>query len=291
MIFSGSAVAIVTPFDKNNEVDYFELKNLIEFQIASGTKAIVILGTTGEASTISREERKKIIKFSACVIEKRVPLIVGTGSNSTKHAIELSKEAEELEGDALLIVTPYYNKCNMEGIYLHYKAIADSVNIPIIIYNVPARTGVNVSPETVVKLSKIPNILGIKEASSNILQIEKIINMASSDFCVYSGDDGLTLPLIALGAKGVISVTANAYPSEVNYMCEYALSNDYFNARKMAEYLSKINKALFLDVNPICVKYYLNQIGFNVGKPRLPLTEPSNEIKKKLREMVKYYEN
>lgn len=291
MIFSGSAVAIVTPFDKNNEVDYFELKNLIEFQIANGTKAILILGTTGEASTISREERKKIIKFSACVIEKRVPLIVGTGSNSTKTAIEFSKEAEELEADAILVVTPYYNKCNQEGIYRHYKLIAENVNIPIIIYNVPSRTGVNVSPETVVKLSKISNIVGIKEASGNLLQIEKIIKLVKPDFYVYSGDDSLTLPLIALGAKGVISVTANIYPSEVNYLCEYALSNDYFNARKTAEFLSKINEALFLDINPICVKYYLNQIGFNVGKPRLPLTEPSTEIKKKLKDVVKFYES
>lgn len=291
MIFSGSAVALVTPFDKNNEVDYFELKKLIEFQIANGTKAIVILGTTGEASTISSKERKKIIKFSACVIDNRVPLIVGTGSNSTKTAIELSQEAETLGANALLVVTPYYNKCNQNGLLLHYKAIAEAVQIPIIIYNVPARTGVNVSPETTLKLSKIPNIVGIKEASGNLLQIEKIINQTGSDFCVYSGDDGLTLPIIALGGKGVISVTANAYPSEVNYLCEYALSNDYFNARKMAENLSKINRALFLDINPICIKFCLNELGFRVGKPRLPLTEPSAEIKKQIREVIKFYEN
>lgn len=291
MIFSGSAVALVTPFDKNNEVDYFELKNLIEFQIANGTKALVILGTTGEASTISREERNKIIKFSACVIEKRIPLIVGTGSNSTKTAIELSIEAENLGADALLIVSPYYNKCNQNGLFLHYKTISESVNIPIIIYNVPARTGVNVSPETVYKLSKISNIVGIKEACGNLLQIEKIINMVDEDFYVYCGDDGLTLPAIALGAKGVVSVTANIYPNEVNNLCDYAFSNDYFNARKVASFLSKINKTLFLDINPICVKYYLNQIGFNVGKPRLPLSEPSCEIKKQIKEVIKFYEN
>ncbi len=291
MIFSGSAVAIVTPFDKNNEVDYFELKNLIEFQIANGTKAIVILGTTGESSTITNEERNKIIKFAACIVEKRVPLIVGTGSNSTTTAIINSKTAEELGADALLIITPYYNKCNQIGLFLHYKAIAESVNIPIIIYNVPARTGVNVSPETVFKLSKITNIIGIKEASGNLLQTEKIINLVDNDFFVYSGDDGLTLPIIAMGGKGVISVTANVYPNEVSNLCEYALANDYYNARKVATFLSKINKTLFLDVNPICVKYYLNQIGFKVGKPRLPLTEPENEIKKQIREVIKFYEN
>lgn len=291
MIFSGSAVAIVTPFDKNNEVDYFELKNLIEYQIANSTKAIVVLGTTGESSTITNEEKVKIIKFAACVIDKRVPLIVGTGSNSTSTAIINSKTAEELGADALLIVTPYYNKCNQNGLFLHYKAIAESVNIPIIIYNVPARTGVNVSPETVCKLSKITNIIGIKEASGNLLQIEKIINLTDDDFFVYSGDDGLTLPIIAMGGKGVISVTANVYPNEVSNLCEYALSNDYYNARKLASYLSKINKVLFLDVNPICVKYYLNQMGFKVGKPRLPLTEPSQDIKKQIKEVIKFYEN
>ena len=291
MIFSGSAVAIVTPFDKNNEIDYFELKNLIEFQIANGTKAIVLLGTTGESSTITNEERVKIIKFAACVVDKRVPLIVGTGSNSTATAIINSKTAEELGADALLIVTPYYNKCNQNGLFLHYKTIAESVNIPIIVYNVPARTGVNVSPETVFKLSKITNIIGIKEASGNLLQVEKIINLVDDNFFVYSGDDGLTLPIIAMGGKGVISVTANVYPNEVSNLCEYALTNDYYNARKLAIFLSKINKTLFLDVNPICVKYYLNQIGFKVGKPRLPLTEPQSEIKKQIREVIKFYEN
>ena len=291
MIFSGSAVAIVTPFDKNNEVDYFELKNLIEFQIANGTKAIVILGTTGEASTITHEERIKIIKFCVCVIDKRIPLIVGTGTNSTSSSINNSKKAEELGADALLVVTPYYNKCNQNGLFLHYKAIAESVNIPIIIYNVPARTGVNVSLETIVKLSKIPNIVGIKESSGNLLQIEKIINNVEPEFFVYSGDDSLTLPIIALGGKGVISVTANIFPNEVNNLCEYALSNDYYNARKLTEYLSKINNVLFLDVNPICIKYALTKLGFKVGKPRLPLTEPQCEIKKQIKEVIKFYEN
>lgn len=291
MIFEGSAVALVTPFDKNNEVNYFELKNLIEFQIANGTKAIIILGTTGEASTITRKERIKIIKFCACLISKRVPLIVGSGTNSTTSSIELSKEAESLGADGLLIVTPYYNKCNQNGLFEHYKAISKSVKIPIILYNVPSRTGVNLLPETVLKLSKIKNIVGIKEACGNLSQIAKLIKIVPHEFYVYSGDDELTLPLISMGAKGVISVTANSNPSEVQYLCEHALSGDIFNAKRWSEYLYDLNKSLFLDVNPICIKYYLNSIGFKVGKPRLPLCEPNQEIKKQLKEIKTKYEN
>ena len=291
MVFEGSAVALVTPFDKNNEVDYFELKNLIDFQIANGTKAIIILGTTGEASTISRDERTKIIKFCVCVVAKRVPLIVGTGSNSTSTSKFFTKEAEDLGADAVLIVTPYYNKCNQNGLYLHYRSIAKETKLPIILYNVPTRTGVNILPETVYKLSKIKNIVAIKEASGNLAQIENVLKIVSREFCVYSGDDGLTLPIIAMGGKGVISVTANAYPSEVQYLCEHALAGDLLNARRWANYLFDLNKCLFLDVNPICIKYYLNLIGFNVGKPRLPLTEPNIKIKQKLKEIKKQYES
>ena len=290
MIFEGSAVALVTPFDKNNNVDYFELKNLIEFQIASGTKAIIILGTTGESATISKSERTEIIRFCVCIVSHRVPLIVGTGSNSTIASINLTKEAETLGADGVLIVTPYYNKCNQQGLFEHYKAIANSTNLPIILYNVPSRTGVNVSPETAIRLSKIKNIVGIKEASGNISQIKEILSRHLKNFYVYSGDDGLTLPLISLGAKGVISVTANVKPAEVQYLCQFALSNDYFNAKRWDCYLHKLNTALFLDVNPICVKYYLNLMGFSVGKPRLPLTEPNLKIKTKLKEIKKLYE-
>lgn len=291
MIFKGSAVALVTPFDKNNKVNYYELKNLIEFQISNGTKAIVILGTTGEASTITRKERTKIIKFCVCLVSKRIPLIVGTGSNSTKTAIELSKEAENLGADAVLVVTPYYNKCNQTGLYEHYKSIAKNINIPVILYNVPARTGVNVSPETVIKLSKIKNIVAIKEASGNIHQIEKIIIGTKPEFAVYSGDDGLTLPLMALGAKGVVSVTANLKPKEVNYLCEFTLNGDFFNAKRWASYLNLLNEKLFIDVNPICIKYIMNLSNFDVGKPRLPLTEPDGKTKSILKEVLKHYEN
>lgn len=291
MIFEGSAVALITPFDEKKEVNYFSLKKLIEFQIACGTKAIVILGTTGEASTITHDERVKIIKFCSFQISGRVKLIVGTGANSTEQAKLNSIEAEELGADAVLVVTPYYNKCNQEGLFQHYKSISSSIKIPVIIYNVPPRTGVNILPETVLKLSKIKNIVGIKEASGNLTQIAKLINILPSNFSVYSGDDSLTLPIMLLGGKGVISVTANCYPELVENMCEFAIKNDFFNAKRISKYLYKINTALFLDVNPICIKYYMNLIGFNVGNVRLPLTQPSSEIQKKLKEVKCEYES
>jgi 4-hydroxy-tetrahydrodipicolinate synthase len=291
VVFEGSAVALVTPFKENGEVNFFSLKKLIEFQIACGTKAIVILGTTGESATISSDERTKIIKFCSCLISKRVKLIVGTGSNSTKTAIKLSLEAENLGADAVLTVTPYYNKCNQNGLFEHYKMIANSINIPVIIYNVPSRTGVNILPETVLKLSKIKNIVGIKEASGNLSQIAKLFDILPANFAIYSGDDLLTLPIMLLGGKGVISVTANCYPELVQNMCEFALKNDYFNAKRISRYLYKINTALFLDVNPICVKFYMNLLGFNVGSVRLPLTSPSAEISKILKEVKNDYES
>ena len=291
MVFSGSCVALITPFDQKNNIDYFSLKHLIEFQIANGTKAILILGTTGEASTITSEERTKIIKFCACVISKRVPLIIGTGSNSTNIAINLTKEAQELGADAALIVTPYYNKCNQQGLLLHYKKIAAATNIPIILYNVPSRTGVNILPETVLKLSKIKNIVGIKESSGNISQIMQLFEILPKTFAVYSGDDLLNQTIISMGGAGAISVTANCYPELVQLVCDYSANGDLFNARRLSFYLQKINKALFLDVNPTCIKFYMSLIGFKVGKPRLPLTEPTTEIKQKLKEIKKLYEN
>jgi len=291
MIFCGSAVALVTPFYANGEVNYLELKKLIEFQISSGTKAIVILGTTGESATILPEERTKIIKFCIGQISKRVPLIVGTGSNSTKKAIEQTKEAEQLGADAVLIVSPYYNKTSQEGIVLHYKMIAKKTRIPIIIYNVPSRTGLNILPETVLKLSKIKRIVAIKDAGGNISQSMKMLSILPRNFAVYSGDDLLTFPLLCLGAKGVISVTANAYPTLVSTMCESVLEKNYENGLRIHNYLHKINSDLFLDVNPICIKFYLNLLGINVGETRLPLTSLSKENKLKLLNTKKIYEN
>lgn len=291
MIFKGSAVALVTPMTVSGEINYYSLKELIDYQIACGTKAIIILGTTGESSTITIEEREKIIKFCVCIIAKRIPLIVGTGSNSTDTAIDLTKQAEKLGADGALVVSPYYNKCNQNGLFAHYKKIASETSLPIILYNVPSRTGVNISPETVIKLSKIKNIVGIKEASSNLCQIQTLISSVPPSFAVYSGDDKLTLPILALGGSGVISVTANVYPEQVQLLCEFAFSSDYSNARRINNFLSSANNAMFLDVNPICVKTYMNMVGFKVGKPRLPLTEASNEIKNIIRGVIKQYEN
>lgn len=291
MVFKGSCVALITPFDQKNNVDYFTLKQLIEFQIANGTKAILILGTTGESATITSEERSKIIKFCACVISKRVPLIVGTGSNSTTTAITLTKEAQNLGADAALIVSPYYNKCNQQGLFLHYKKIASSTSLPIILYNIPSRTSVNIQPETVLKLAKIKNIVGIKESSGNISQIMHLLEIIPKNFAVYSGDDQLNQIIISMGGSGAISVTANCYPELVQLVCQYSADGDIFNARRLSFYLQKINSALFLDINPICIKFYMSLIGFKVGKPRLPLTEPSPEIKQKLKDLKKAYEN
>ena len=291
MLFKGSGVALVTPFNKRGEVDFFTLKNLIDFQIANGTQALIILGTTGESSTITYEEREKIITFVVCKANHRIPVIVGCGSNSTSTAIELIKQAEDLGADGALIVTPYYNKANQNGLFEHYKAIASSTHLKIIIYNVPSRTGVNILPETVIKLSKIKNIVGIKEASGNLSQIAEICKKVSKSFAVYSGDDLLTLPMLSLGASGVISVTANCYPADVELLCLFSQKHDFFNAKRIHNKLFDINKALFLDINPICVKYYLSLMGFSVGKPRLPLTEPDNETKSKLKEVKNQYEN
>lgn len=291
MIFEGSAVALITPFDSAGNVNYFELKKLIEFQIASGTQAIVILGTTGESATITNDERTKIIKFCIYQVNHRIKVIVGTGSNSTVTAIKLSIEAESLGADALLVVTPFYNKCNQMGLIQYYKSVAESVKLPIILYNVPARTGVNISPETVLKLSKIRNICAIKEASGNLHQVAKLNHILPANFSIFSGDDMLTLPIIMMGGKGVISVTANCYPELVQNLCEFSLKNDLFNAKRMFKYLFSINNAMLLDVNPICVKFYMNLLGFDVGIPRSPLSVPSHEIQKVLKEVKSEYEN
>lgn len=291
MIFQGSAVALVTPFNKSNEVDYYSLKNMIDFQIASGTKALVILGTTGEASTITNEERTKIIKFVVCLAKNKIKIIVGTGSNSTQTAKKFSQEAEKLGADGVLVVTPYYNKSNKLGLFEHFKQIATAINIPMILYNVPSRTGVNLLPETVLKLSKIKNIVGIKEASGNLLQMAELIHSLPIKMAVYSGDDGLTLPALALGASGVISVTANCYPEEISALCDFALCGDFHNARRIHKKLFHVNQAMFFDVNPICVKAYLNLLGFSVGKPRLPLVEADSNLTNKLKEVKINYEN
>ena len=289
-LFKGSCTALVTPFNESGNINFFELKRLIEFQIASGTNAIVILGTTGESSTISESERETIIKFCVTEAGGRVPIIVGTGSNSTKKAISQTKQAEILGADGALIVTPYYNKCSQSGLFEHYKLISKSTNIPIIIYNVPSRTGVNILPKTAIKISRLKNIIGIKEASGNMSQICELLSTKPKNFHVYSGDDALTFPMLCLGASGVISVTANAYPYEVSLLCKYVFEGEIEQAKFIHNYLFKINQTLFLDINPICIKQYLNILGRNVGGTRPPLTPTSKEIKDILKQTKKHYE-
>lgn len=291
MIFKGSAVALVTPFDKSGEVNFYELKKLIEFQIASRTKALVILGTTGESSTLTDEERAKIIKFCVCQVSNRVPVIVGTGSNSTAKAISLTKEAEKLGADGVLVVTPYYNKTSQDGLILHFKKIAKSTKLPMILYNVPSRTGVNILPETVLELSKIKNIVGLKDAGGNIAQSIKYSAILPKDFALYSGDDLITFPLMSMGYHGVISVTANVYPILVSTMCENLIDGETLNALRLHKHLYKINVGLFEEVNPICVKFFLELIGKNVGGCRLPLVSPQKRTIKILEDLKKEYEN
>jgi len=279
-IFKGSAAALVTPFDNKGRVNFEEFKKLIDFNIVNGTKALVFLGTTGEPPTLSEQEKAAIVKFAVSFVNKRVPVIVGAGSNDTKHAVKMSKQYQSLCADALLCVTPYYNKCTQGGLLKHFNAIANSVDIPVIMYNVPGRTGVNMLPQTVKELAKHKNIAAIKEASGNIEQIMELKRICP-DFAIYSGDDGLIYPVLALGGIGVISVLSNIMPKEVSELCEAYFEGDIQKSRAMQLKLLPLIKLLFVEVNPIPVKAALNIMGYNVGEVRLPLTpmEESNKAK------------
>ena len=289
-IFTGAAVAIVTPFNEDTTVNYEKLDKLIEYQIENGTDAIVICGTTGEASTLSHEEHIDVIKHCVKTVNKRVPVIAGTGSNSTDTAIYLSKEAEAAGADALLLVTPYYNKATQGGLYVHFKDTADAVNIPCILYNVPSRTGCNILPETAVKLAHdVKNIVAIKEATGNISQIAKLIQLADGCIDVYSGNDDQIVPIMSLGGLGVISVLSNVAPKQTHDMCQACLDGDFKKAAKMQlEALPLIN-SLFSEVNPIPVKKALNLMGFEAGPLRKPLTEMEEAHAIILEENMKEY--
>lgn len=271
LLFTGSGVAIVTPFNEEG-VDYSKLKELIEFQIANGSDAVIICGTTGESSTMTDKEQKDTIKFAVDIVAKRVPVIAGAGSNNTAHSVELSKYAQQVGADGLLLVTPYYNKTTQKGLIEHYTYIATHVDLPIILYNVPGRTGLNINPDTCYKLSKVPNIVAVKEASGNISQIAEIAALCGDDLYIYSGNDDQVVPLLALGAKGVISVMANIIPKDTHNMVQKFLTGDLEGSRTLQ--LSTINliKALFIEVNPIPIKEAMNILGYNVGQCRLPLT-------------------
>lgn len=287
-LFTGSGVALVTPY-KNGQIDFDKLGELIEWHIDNHTDAIIICGTTGEASTMTDEEQKQTIKFTVEKVNKRIPVIAGTGSNNTKHAIELSVYAEKIGADGLLIVTPYYNKTTQKGLIEHYLAIANEVNIPIIVYNVPGRTGLNIKPSTLAKLSKHPNIKAVKEASGNISQVAEIARLCPEDFYIYSGNDDMVVPLLSLGGKGVISVVANILPKDTHDMVMYYLNGNIDNARKLQLKMKGLIDALFIETNPIPVKTAMNLLGMDVGELRLPLTTMSEDnLQKLIKEMENY---
>lgn len=278
-VFKGAGVAIVTPFTENNEVNYEKLGELIEYHIAEGTDSIVICGTTGEASTLTHEEHLECIRYTVEKVGKRVPVIAGTGSNSTDTAIFLSQGAVKYGADALLVVTPYYNKATQKGLIAHFTTVANSVTVPIILYNVPSRTGCNILPQTVATLVKnVDNIVGIKEASGNIAQVAEIMQLTNGNIDLYSGCDEMVVPILSLGGIGVISVLSNVAPKETHDMVAKYLEGDVAGSRDIQLKLLPLINALFCEVNPIPVKKAVNLLGFEVGTLRMPLTEiePSN---------------
>ena len=282
-LFTGVATALATPFDDNG-VNINEFRNFIDFQIDSGVNALVVCGTTGESSTMTKKEKIDAIKCAIDTTSGRIPVIVGTGSNNTSSAIEMSKIAEELGADGLLVVTPYYNKTTQLGLIEHYKAIASSVSIPIILYNVPSRTGMNILPETCFELSKLDNIVGIKEASGNISQIAKIAQLCGNDFSIYSGNDDQTLPILSLGGKGVISVLSNVNPKLTCSITNSFFKNAINEARFYQLQALPLIDALFAETNPIPVKEAINMLGFDFGVPRLPLIKCSDKLKEQIKE-------
>lgn len=285
-IFTGCGTAIATPFTASG-INYDAFGELIEDQIKNNIDAIIVCGTTGESATMSKEEKKEIIKYAINKINKRTKVVIGTGSNNTKNAIEMSKFAEEAGADALLVVTPYYNKTTQAGLIAHYKAISESVNIPIIMYSVPSRTGVNILPETCLELSKIDNIVAIKEASGNISQVAKIASLCGDNLDIYSGNDDQIIPVLSLGGKGVISVLSNIMPKYTHDMVYKYLNGELQEATKMQLEALELIDMLFCEVNPIPVKYALNVIGYDYGIPRLPLVELSKDKQEKMVKVLK----
>ncbi|HJG48249.1 MAG TPA: 4-hydroxy-tetrahydrodipicolinate synthase [Facklamia tabacinasalis] len=277
-IYEGSAVALVTPFIENTkEIDWRAFESLLDFHLENNTDALVITGTTGESSTLSDEEQIELIKFAVKHAEEKLPIIAGTGINDTRHAIKLSQQAEHVGADALLIVTPYYNKASYNGMLAHFRAIADSVNIPIILYDVPSRTGTSLTPEQVGILAEHPNIVALKDAVGNLDYTRAVLDNVPDDFAVYSGNDDLNYDIIALGGKGAISVTANILPKEVHDLCRLALDGHTEEAQQLNYKLEDINRDLFDEVNPIPVKYLVHKMNRCALSYRLPMVPPSEE--------------
>ncbi len=284
-MFKGSIVAIVTPF-KNNKVDEKALADLIEWHISEGTNAIVPCGTTGEASTLDYDEHYKVIEITVKTVNGRVPVIAGTGANSTDETIMMTERAKKLGSDGVLLVTPYYNKPTQEGLYRHYKKIAETVDIPIVLYNVPSRTGINMLPQTVARLAELKNIMAIKEATGNMKQVSDIIRLCGDSITLISGDDFTTLTLFALGGKGVISVVANVAPKNVSDMLKALETDNFKEARKLHYQLEPLNQAMFIETNPIPAKTALNMMGKIQDEFRLPLCPMNSENREKLREIL-----
>ena len=285
ILFEGCGTAIATPFDENG-VNLEEFKKLVENQIENKVDAIIVCGTTGESATMTEEERLQTIECAVKTSNGRIPIIAGTGSNNTKAVIEMNKKVEKLGVNGVLIVTPYYNKTTQNGLIEHYKTIAQNTSLPIIMYNVPSRTGVNIKPTTCLELSKIPNIVAIKEASGDLSQVAEIANLCGEDLTIYSGNDDQIIPILSVGGKGVISVLSNIKPEYTHNMCYSFFSGDVKKAAKMQVDAIPLVKALFSEVNPIPVKAALNMIGYNYGKPRLPLIEMSKDAKSNLEKVI-----
>ncbi|KIH76285.1 dihydrodipicolinate synthase [Geoalkalibacter ferrihydriticus] len=286
-MFKGSMVAIVTPFKADGSFDEETYRQLIDFQIASGTDAIIPCGTTGESATLDFDEHARVIQVCIEQVNKRVPVIAGTGANSTTEAIGLSKNAKDMGADGLLLVCPYYNKPSQEGIYRHYKAIAEAVALPQVLYNVPGRTGVNMTAETTVRLAEIPNIVAIKEAAGDLTQVSEILARAGDKIDVLSGDDFLTFPMLACGGKGVISVSANIVPAQVKAMVTAFFAGDWEQARRLHLELLDLHKAMFIDANPVPVKTSLELMGKCAAQVRLPLCELGAANLEKLKTVLK----
>lgn len=282
-VFTGAGVAIVTPFTKDNKINYDKLAELLEFQIANKTDAIIICGTTGEGSTLDHEEHSNAIKFTVDVVNKRIPVIAGTGSNDTNYAVKLSNEAEKAGVDALLSVTPYYNKTSQRGLIQHFNYIADRVSVPIILYNVPSRTGVNIAPETYLELSKHERIVGTKEANGDISSVARTIALCGEDFSVYSGNDDQVTALMSLGGKGSISVLSNILPEVAHNIPAFYLEGKTAESRKLQLDYIDLCHDLFMDVNPIPVKEAMNMMGMDVGDCRLPLYRMTDSAREALR--------
>lgn len=287
MLFEGSGVALVTPFNEDLSINYDKLKELIHFHLENNTDAIILCGTTGESATLSIDEFKEIVSFTVKEVNKKIPVIVGSGSNNTSIAVKKSVIAQELGADGLLVVTPYYNKCTDDGLYLHYKEINDNVNIPIILYNVPSRTCVNINMDILIKLSNLKNICALKEACPDLSRVSKELLQLPNDFYIYSGNDDLTLPILSLGGKGVISVIANIYPSQMHNLCKSCFNNNFKEARKIHFNNLNLMNLLFCEVNPVPIKSAMNIMGYNVGKCRLPLGDINVDNYRKLNKILK----